>query len=206
VAKGDWPKSYVVPSLAVSLTAVGFLIWDVVDPAAKVDGWTITLIVVAFLPWLKTVFESIEFPGGGSVKWRREVEAEQERQAADIQALRFLFARFLKKPEREILQRLARGDVVRLNANDHSGGGDLEHVDSLRRVGMLAVKPELREAMTLSKSLGKSTSMDITDVGEIFEITDSGKQYLALLAKLPDDIGQTYPESELRSGPSTPSF
>jgi hypothetical protein len=94
MAKGDWPKSYVIPSLALSGTAAGFLIWHVIDPAGKVDGWTITLLVVGFLPWMRTVFESIDFPGGGSVKYLRKVAAEQERQAEDIQALRFLLARF----------------------------------------------------------------------------------------------------------------
>jgi hypothetical protein len=71
------------------MIAAGFLIWHVADPAARVDGWTITLLVVALLPWLGTVFESLGLPGGGNVKWR-EVKAEQMRQADDIQALRFL--------------------------------------------------------------------------------------------------------------------
>lgn len=140
--KGDWPKAYVIPSLALSVTAAGFLLWHVIDPEAKVDGWTITLIVVGFLPWLRTVFESIDFPGGGSVKYLQKVEAEQERQAEDIQALRFLLARFLAKPERELLQRLASGDVVRIDTNDNRA--TLQYVDSLRRMGMIAAKAELR--------------------------------------------------------------
>src|SRR5947208_1526348 len=107
MAKSDWPKSRVVPSIALSVGAIGFLVLHLLNPAAKVDGWTITLFVIALLPWLRTVFESVEFPGGGSVTWRRQVEAEQERQAADIQALRFLTARFLTAPEREVLQRFA---------------------------------------------------------------------------------------------------
>ncbi|GFG71481.1 hypothetical protein AWC24_04325 [Mycolicibacter senuensis] len=198
MAKGDWPKAYVIPSLALSVTAAGFLLWHVIDPEAKVDGWTITLIVVGFLPWLRTVFESIDFPGGGSVKYLQKVEAEQERQAEDIQALRFLLARFLAKPERELLQRLASGDVVRIDTNDNRA--TLQYVDSLRRMGMIAAKAELRG------SVGSGhTSMDITAVGEIFDVTDSGRQYLELLAVLPGDISQSYPDaSELRTGPSTP--
>ena len=74
MAKGAWPKSYVIPSLVLSATAAAFLVWRVLNPAAPVDAWTVALIVVVFLPWLRTVFESIEFPGGGSVKWREDVK------------------------------------------------------------------------------------------------------------------------------------
>jgi hypothetical protein len=202
MAKGDWPKSYVIPSLALTATAAGLLIWHLLDPAAKVDAWTVTLLVVAFLPWLRTVFESIEFPGGGSVKWRAKVEAEQERQAVDIQALQFLLARFLTRPEREVLQRLARGELIQI---DHEGlsGATIQYVDSLRRLGLLAVKVDLLESFRQKEAEGH-TSMDVSAVGDIFEITDSGRQYLDLIAKLPDDNAQIFPDgSRLRTGPST---
>ena len=193
------------PSLALSGSAAGFLIWHVVDPAAKVDGWAITLLIVGFLPWLKTVFESIEFPGGGSVTFRRKVEAEQERQAEEIQALRFLLARFLSAPERELLQKLARGETVRFEAGADNGRG-LQHVDSLRRMGMIAVKPELLETYKRLAERGH-TSMDITTLGEIFQITESGRQYLTLLDKLPAGDTPSYPSgSELRTGPATPEL
>lgn len=205
MAKGDWPGSYVYPSLALSGSAAGFLIWHVVDPAAKIDGWTITLLIVGFLPWLKTVFESIDFPGGGSVTFRRKVEAEQERQAEEIQALRFLLARFLSTPERALFQKLARGETVRFEAGADNGRS-LQHVDSLRRMGMIAIKPELLETYQQLAARGH-TSMDITTLGEIFQITESGRQYLNLLDKLPAGDAPAYPSgSELRTGPATPAL
>jgi hypothetical protein len=71
-------------------------------------------------------------------------------------------------------------------------------------MGMIAVKPGLRESFRQMAARG-NTSMDITTIGEIFDITDSGRQYLDLLATLPADIGQSYPDaSELRTSPSTP--
>jgi hypothetical protein len=202
VAKGDWPKSYVIPSLALTVTAAGFLIWHVLDPAMKVDGWAITLLIVAFLPWLRTIFESIEFPGGGSVKWRTKMEQQQEQQADDIQALQFLLARYLTKPEREVLQRLAKGEPMPID-HEGLGGPTIQYVDSLRRMGLLAVKPELLESFRRMEAKGH-TSMDLSAVGEIFEITEIGRQYLDLIAKLPDDSAQTFPDgSGLRTGPST---
>ena len=89
-----WHKSYVVPSVVLSLTATGFLFWHVVDPAARIDGWAVTLLVVGFLPWLRTIFESIDFPGGGSVRYQK-LEAKQEQQDDEIKALQFLVANFL---------------------------------------------------------------------------------------------------------------
>ncbi|MDO3129690.1 hypothetical protein P5V43_21520 [Mycobacteroides abscessus subsp. bolletii] len=202
MAKGDWPRSYVIPSLALSVTAAGFLAWHTINPGAKVDGWSVSLLVILFLPWLRTVFERIDFPGGGSVEFRREVKAEQDRQAKEIEAMRFLLARFLTPPERELLQRLADGEEVLINGG--SDGRTLSTVDSLRRSGMLAVKPELLANYRKLAERGH-TSMDVSSVGEIFSVTDSGRRYLAFVAALPDQAEQSYPDgSELRTGPSTP--
>ena len=135
VAKGDWPKSFVIPSVVLSLTAAGFLVWHVLDPAKKVDGWAITLIVIGFLPWLRTIFETVEFPGGGSVTWRKQVEA-------DIEALQFLTANFLPGAERELLQVLASGVPVPV-----SGGGSLKDLPKrarpLMEKGLIVVKPNI---------------------------------------------------------------
>ncbi|MGX9790505.1 hypothetical protein [Mycobacterium sp. MMS18-G62] len=202
MAKSDWPKSFVIPSVAISVIAAGFLIWHVVDPAARVDGWTVTLLVVTFLPWLGTIFESLGFPGGATVKWQK-VQAEQEQQADDIQALQFLLARFLTKPERDVLQRLARGESIPI-AHEGLGGPTIQYVDSLRRMGLVAVKPELLESFRQKEAEGH-TSMDVSNVGETFDITESGRRYLELLAKLPDDNAEIFPDgSGLRTGPSTP--
>lgn len=167
MAKGDWPTSYVIPSLALSGTAAGFLVWHVIDPAAKVDGWAITLLVVAFLPWLRTVFESIEFPGGGSVTWRQKVEAEQQRQAEEIQALRFLLARFITPPERELLQQLASGEGVPLD-NDGDNRWAFERAKSLRRLGLIAVRGRVV----------KSAQSESVNVEQLFYVTESGRQLL----------------------------
>lgn len=203
MAKGDWPASYVVPSLALSLTAAGFLVAHTIHPGAKVDGWSVALLVILFLPWLRTVFESIDFPGGGSVKFRREVKAEQERQAKEIEAMRFLLARFLQKPERELLQRIAKGDEILIT--DGFSDRNYRHVDSLRRMGMIALKPEHRDRYSQLVAETGQTSMDLTNVGEVYEVTNSGRKYLDLIAALPDEVEQSYPDdSELRTGPSTP--
>jgi hypothetical protein len=56
--KGEWPKSYVIPSVILTLACGGLLYWHLKDPTRKVDAWAVTLLVVGFLPWLRTVFEN----------------------------------------------------------------------------------------------------------------------------------------------------
>jgi hypothetical protein len=175
MAKGDWPKSYIIPSIALSGTAAGFLMWHVLDPGAKVDGWAITLLVVGFLPWLRTVFESITFPGGASVKWLQKVEAEQERQAADIRALQFLTANFLPGPERELLQRLASGVTLPLS-------GDGAWRDLPKRTHPLLDKGLIAQNPAISSEAAFAT------VEDAYGITARGRQYLDLVASLPADI------------------
>jgi hypothetical protein len=171
MAKEDWPKSYVIPALALTVTAASFLVWHVLDPARHIDGWAIALLVVGFLPWLRTVFESIEFPGGGSVTWRKMVEREQERQARDIEALQFLTANFLPGAEYELLQALTGELSV--------PGTDFKDLQScsraLTRKGLIAIEP------------GIPTDAVITNVGEQWVITEKGRQYLDLAAKLAAD-------------------
>ncbi|MHA7648750.1 hypothetical protein ACX9NE_00700 [Mycobacterium sp. ML4] len=201
MAKERWPKSRIIPSILISVTAGGFLAWHLVDPTARVTGWTVALLVILFLPWLGAVFESLGF-AGASVKWRREVEEEQERQADQIETMQFLLARFLSEPERQLLLRLASGDSVKIE--DGIGGSTIQHVDKLRRMGLIAVKAELLESFRQLEAKGH-TSMDVSVVNEIFVLTDRGRQYLSLIAKLPAENGQIYPDgSRLRTGASTP--
>lgn len=51
----EWPKSYILPSIILSLACGGLLFWHVKDPARQIDAWAVTLLVVGFLPWLRKV-------------------------------------------------------------------------------------------------------------------------------------------------------
>jgi len=94
---------------------VGLLYWHVKDPARKIDAWTVTLLVVGFLPWLRTVFESITFPGGGEVRYR-ELKHNVERQEDEIRALQFVVAHFLADAELRVLERFAAPEPVELGS------------------------------------------------------------------------------------------
>jgi len=165
-----WPKSYVIPSVVLSLAATGFLVWHVVDPAARIDGWAITLLVVGFLPWLRTVFESIDFPGGGSVRYQK-LEAKQEQQDDEIKALQFLVANFLTGDEARYLRIFASPGPFRFGTDDDSVRV-FQAVERLRQLGLVRGKTNLNPAALVNT--------DGTDLKVLFEITELGHQHLAL--------------------------
>jgi hypothetical protein len=129
-------------------------------------------------------------PGGGKVEWRKKVEAEQVRQAADIEALQFLLARFITEGERDFLQRLASGDPIAIERND--GGKLNERARSLHRLGMIAPKPSVVELMH------SGVSSQLSTLNEMFDLTDGGRKYLDLIATLPADFEETWTDDPLR--------
>lgn len=172
--KGGWPKSYVIPSVVLSLAAGGLLVWHFIDPAKQIDAWTVTLLVIGFLPWLRPIFETIAFPGGGSLKFR-ELAATQERQGEDIHALQFLVARYLTDTEKEFLRRLVNGDPLPLPPpDDHLR---FMQVFSLTEMGLVAYRPEMAN---------ENEDEPLLDFKDVVVITDRGKQYLSILDRMPE--------------------
>jgi hypothetical protein len=58
-------------------------------------------------------------------------------------------------------------------------------------LGLISIRPGLEEehAKVMAEQRPTWTNMD-----EVFDMTESGRQYLDLMAKLPDNIEQTYPD------------
>ena len=82
--KGNAAKTSMLTRLlvtAVALVAVaGHLIWS----NLKVDGVVVAMLVIALLPWLGNVFESLELPGGWKLKYR-EIQQQLENTHAQSQ-------------------------------------------------------------------------------------------------------------------------
>jgi hypothetical protein len=68
-------KRYIPHTISITalLIALGHVIW----PNVKIDAVTLTLIAIAVLPWLGSVFKSIELPGGLKVEYQ-DLEKAQE--------------------------------------------------------------------------------------------------------------------------------
>src|SRR5437867_8359216 len=71
-------------SLGITVGALGLAAVHAIWPDLKVDATTIALVVIAMLPWLGLIFESISFPGGGGVKYRDLVRVEREAVAVGL--------------------------------------------------------------------------------------------------------------------------
>ncbi len=56
--------------LVISVAAVALLAAHLLWPEMEVDAATIALVIVAILPWLSSLIESAEFPGGWKIKFR----------------------------------------------------------------------------------------------------------------------------------------
>ncbi|MGA8329338.1 MAG: hypothetical protein WB777_08595 [Mycobacterium sp.] len=170
--KGEWPKSYVIPSILLTLGAAVLLVWHVKDPARQIDAWTVILLVVGFLPWLRTVFESVEFPGGGSVKYR-ELKATQERQGEEIRTLQFLIANFVTDAERWHLEKLAARAPFELRPDMPDAFFD--EIRRLRSLGFIRQRGEIGVSGLKNRE---------GDVNDFFEISERGKMYLDLRAAI----------------------
>jgi hypothetical protein len=59
-----WPKLFVS---VVALAALVFLVVNDVDAGIGL----VALVVVAILPWVATLVEAVDLPGGGSLRFRR---------------------------------------------------------------------------------------------------------------------------------------
>jgi hypothetical protein len=64
--------------ILISSVAIVFAIGHVLLPKMQIDGTTVALLVVAMLPWLGSIFESLELPGGTKIKYREQLEQVKE--------------------------------------------------------------------------------------------------------------------------------
>jgi hypothetical protein len=65
--------------IGISATALVLALGHVIFPNVKVDAVTAILLLIALLPWLGSIFKSVELPGGLKVEYR---ELEKVGQAA----------------------------------------------------------------------------------------------------------------------------
>src|SRR6266851_6339034 len=57
--------------IAITTVAVLVVLVHLIWPSLKVDSITVALLVIAVVPWLGSVFKSIELPGGGKIEYQQ---------------------------------------------------------------------------------------------------------------------------------------
>jgi hypothetical protein len=66
--------------IAILITSIAIVlaIIHLVFPNLKVDAITVTLLIIAIVPWLYPLFKSLEFPGGMKVEFKDFEKVEEE--------------------------------------------------------------------------------------------------------------------------------
>ena len=155
------PAKVAITAVAVALAVVR-LVW----PDLRIDAVCLALLVAAALPWFYTVLETAEFPGGFKVSFRRLQE--------DVSTLKFLVAHFLTDDELIHLRKLA-GEAPFPFERLPSFEQELRHLRALR-----FIRPRTDKGIRALFAEGK-------DVGDYFQITERGRQYLKLRQEMGDD-------------------
>lgn len=160
-------RQRLIVSWLMSLVGAGLLVWHHTNPSGhRLDGWSVALVILVFLPWLGPVFESINFPGGGVVFRLKEQVALQER---EIKSLRFVVANFLNKDEVKYLRALAEPGEYRFGRDDDPLIAS-QALDRLLQLSFVRAMDRYSPA-ALINSNG-------SEMKQLFAITRSGREYL----------------------------
>jgi hypothetical protein len=80
----------VVVGVVVTIAAAALAIVHIARPHAAIDGTTVALLGIAALPWLGSIFDRIELPGGIKAEYRRRLnEVEQKVAVVESELARF---------------------------------------------------------------------------------------------------------------------
>lgn len=71
-------------TVAALLIALAHIIW----PSLNIDAITVTLLFVALVPWLSSIFKSLEFPGGWKIEFQEIKEQVKSIIASDTEPMK----------------------------------------------------------------------------------------------------------------------
>ena len=169
-----------VAKFTVTVVALLALLLHLLFERTKLDTTGLLLLFIALLPWLASIISRAELPGG----WRLEFQAvktEQQRQAQEIDALKFLVANFLTEPECRHLVGLAADKPYTARRDGTTVYFELE-MRRLRALGCIQGLPD-RGFRSLLRALTEAGGKEV-NVKDHFEITARGRDYLRLRAEM----------------------
>lgn len=62
----------------ITIGALFIILIHVRWPTLSIDGITITLLIIAIIPWLGLIFKSLEFPGGWKIEYQEFIRARND--------------------------------------------------------------------------------------------------------------------------------
>ena len=72
----------------ITLPALLLALAHLIYPALNVDAITVTLLIIALVPWLSAIFKSLEFPGGWKIEFREIKEQVKSIIAKDTEPMK----------------------------------------------------------------------------------------------------------------------
>lgn len=149
--------------LIVSISAIALIIAHIGWADLRIDVITFGLIVVALLPWLSTLIESAEFPGGWKIKFR-DVQAAGSKITEGAPA----------SSEKQLTPRPAYLELVHLDPNLALVGLRIEIEKRLHALGdKHGIKPQ-RSLMQCFNELRKLNIFDEKAVTGLEELVKAG--------------------------------
>ncbi|MBI4454930.1 MAG: hypothetical protein HY644_03420 [Acidobacteria bacterium] len=70
--------------IVISAFATMLIVAHLLFPAVRVDGFTLVLFAIAVLPWLGTIFKSVQLPGGFRIEYHDLEKAKENAERAGL--------------------------------------------------------------------------------------------------------------------------
>lgn len=70
--------------ISITIASIAIAIIHIVWPSLRIDAITLTLVIVAVVPWLAPLFKSLELPGGLKFEFQELERVKQEAKAAGL--------------------------------------------------------------------------------------------------------------------------
>jgi hypothetical protein len=174
--------------IGISFCALALLVLHKLEPGLlPSDTIGIGLLVVAILPWVLSVISEAELPGGWKVKFR-EVAEEQQRQADEIEWIKFLMRNFLTQYELEHLKRLASLEPFWFDFNSGTKAYFERELRRLLELSLIEREPNkgVRGLLYDKEGLQRIENKSMKDVKQYLHITKPGLDYLKMRDEMTD--------------------
>ena len=162
--------------IGISITAIGIIIIRLIWPNIKVDAVTIGLLIVAILPWLTSLIESAEFPGGWKIKFR------------DIETAVSEAKKIPEQPElKEEKEPLSYIDIFEQDPSLAMVSLRIEIEKKIRELAKIRDIPEQRSLRQMINQLLKKGILEYTTINGLNELISVGNR-AAHGAKVDQDV------------------
>ena len=142
----------------ISFISVGVILGRMLFPSVKIDSITLGLLIVAILPWLSSLIESAEFPGGWKIKFRDIRKAVETANTIDF--------------ETSSLNRKEPLSYLNVFEQDPNLGLVALRIEIEKRVRELAKKYNIEEQQSLRRILNALMQKDVLESSTISGLND----------------------------------